>query len=78
MKRPQHTIVQGKSISKADKELVEAILGGEMKNAWETGDGIDTRADEGPYSKRPITKRRNLYAENYDRIFRKGKKNVKK
>lgn len=66
--KPQHTIVQGKSVSKADKELIEAILGGEMRNAWEPGDGIDQRGEDGPYSKRPVTKRKNSYRDNYDQI----------
>jgi len=70
MNQPQYTIIQGKGISKADKELVEAILGGEMQNAWTPGDGIDQRGDEGEYSKRAMVRRRDLYKDNYDRIFR--------
>ena len=69
MKHPTHTIVQGKSISKADKELVEAILGGEMQDAWRTGDGVDSRGTDGPYSKtRKGVSRQQRYRDNYDRI----------
>ena len=69
----QNVILQGKGINKADKELVEAILGGEMQDAWRKGDGIDTRGTDGPYAKRGIVKRRDLYRENYERIFKKEK-----
>lgn len=72
IRTPSHTIVQGKSISKSDKELVESILGGEMQDAWNPGDGIDTRGDEGPYARKKHTDRNSLYRQNYDRIFRKG------
>jgi hypothetical protein len=65
----QFTIVQGKSISKSDKELISAILGGEMQDAWRAGDGIDHRGTEGPYAKRPTVRRKNLYTDNYARIF---------
>ena len=51
-KQPDIAIVQGKAISKTDKELVSAVLGGEMKNAWQLGNGVDTRGVEGPYAKR--------------------------
>lgn len=51
-KQPDIAIVQGKAISKSDKELIGAILGGEMKNAWQKGDGRDTRPFDGPYAKR--------------------------
>jgi hypothetical protein len=69
-KQPDITIVQGKSISKSDKELVESILGGEMKNAWQKGDGIDTRGVEGPYSKKGAwsTSTTTAYQNNYTKI----------
>jgi len=59
-----YTVIQGKGISKTDKELVQAILGGEMKNAWEKGDGVDTRAERQTW-----TPRDHNYPENYERIF---------
>lgn len=64
-----YAVIQGKSITKSDKELVEAILGGEMKNAWQKGDGKDQRGDAGPYSKtRKGVSRRQTYQEGYDAI----------
>lgn len=53
---------------KEDQELVQAILGGEMRNAWqktEAGEGRDER-NEKPTLSRPS---RSAYRENYTRIF---------
>lgn len=54
---------------KEDKELVEAILGGEMRNAWQPtapGEGKDTRRERGG----GWNKRTPAFLTNYDRIFR--------
>lgn len=63
----QFTIIQGKGISKSDKELVNAIMGGEMKNAWQKGSGVDERPD---YLKRSWenASERERYRMNYDNI----------
>ena len=63
----EFAIVQGKSISKSDKELVQAIMGGEMKNAWQPGDGVDERPD---YLKRSWehASARERYRMGYDNI----------
>lgn len=64
-----YTVIEGKAISKADKELVESILGGEMKNSWQKGDGIDQRGEDGVYSRtRKGVSRRERYRERFDQI----------
>lgn len=73
-KNPDVAIVKGKSISKADEGLIDSILGGEMKNAWqpeEEGKGRDMRplSPKGRTSRRPHSR---AYRNNYDRIFRGG------
>jgi hypothetical protein len=65
----QTAVIQGKGINKRDKELVEAILGGEMKNAWEPsnpGEGKDTRLQKGG----SWNTHSRQYLNNYDRIFK--------
>jgi len=54
---------------KEDRELVQAILGGEMRNAWqpaERGESPDLRP-----SKRSLRKPSRSFLTNYDRIFKK-------
>ena len=65
---PGYTVIEGKGISKSDKELVQSILGGEMKNAWQRGDGKDIRDNKGGgwNSKSPS------FLSNYEQIFEKG------
>jgi hypothetical protein len=53
---------------KEDKEMVQAILGGELRNAWQKtnpGEGKDIRKDKPTYT-RPS---RGNFRDNYTRIF---------
>ncbi len=64
---------------KEDEDLAEAIVGGEMRNAWEKetrpgnrdmrpiGIGRNTRDEKAKYNYRS-----KAYRSNYDGIFRKG------
>jgi hypothetical protein len=57
-------VLKGKGVSKADRGLVESIMAGEMRNAWQSGDGKDYRAERQSWISRD-----QVYRENYERIF---------
>lgn len=60
-------VLEGKGVSKSDKQLSESIMAGEMQNAWQRGDGVDYRAEK------PSRQRNShAYRENYERIFGHG------
>lgn len=62
-------VIEGPAISRTNKELAQAILGGEMRNAWEqeTHNRQDLRpADERSIDRRP---RDDAFRQNYPRIF---------
>ncbi len=67
-------VLMGKGAKAEDKELAEAILAGDMKNAWEQEEGL--RVDQRPSAMRDERAKYNhkgrAFWDNFDGIFRKG------
>lgn len=67
MKRIPALVIEGPAISKTDRELSQAILAGDMRNAWqkEKRSMPDLRSEKG-IDRRP---RDDTYRDNYPQIF---------